>query len=104
MNAHGNDDDDDDAPPALVQVPPRIPVTIISGYLGAGSMWAASLDTERISPTHLPSHPYPFPAFTETTLLRHVMTAHHGKRIAVIQVRTSFARLHFCRLFFSFYF
>ncbi|KAG6040983.1 hypothetical protein E4U41_006373 [Claviceps citrina] len=60
-------DFDDDAPPELVdtagqtpqegsQVTAKVPITIVTGYLGAG----------------------------KTTLLNYILTAQHGKKIAVI--------------------
>lgn len=59
--------DDDDAPPELVQAAPaatdedserqiKVPLTIVTGYLGSG----------------------------KTTLLNYILTAQHGKKIAVI--------------------
>ncbi|KAK1831371.1 COBW domain-protein 1 [Podospora conica] len=57
--------DDDEAPPDLVEVgsnvpeeekPVKVPITIVTGYLGAG----------------------------KTTLLNYILTAQHGKKVAVI--------------------
>jgi CCR4-NOT transcription complex subunit 2 len=58
-------DYDDDAPPELVdtavedqaeEVSVKVPITIVTGYLGAG----------------------------KTTLLNYILTAQHGKKVAVI--------------------
>lgn len=80
--------DDDDAPPELVEAAPsgddiqedlaekqiKVPITIVTGYLGSG----------------------------KTTLLNYILTAQHGKKIAVIMngssTRCQFADL-FVRLF-----
>jgi hypothetical protein len=69
------DEDDDDLPPPLVEfndaISKRIPVSILTGFLGSGK------GLRETTMTHFPPG--------KTTLLNFLLRKQHGKRIAIIE-------------------
>lgn len=75
----------DDSDDVSTVIPPdnRIPATIITGFLGSGKVSSSFLLSISIQSFHRLIN-FDF-WFLQTTLLNHILTAEHGKRIAVIE-------------------
>jgi hypothetical protein len=78
-------DSDDEAPPSLVEyqeiTTKRIPVSILTGFLGSGMKIVINFDDFSIG---------------KTTLLNYLLRKQHGKRIAIIENEFSSGLGLFC--------